>query len=264
MILYFSGNGNTESVAKALAKSLSDDSLIRIDKSLIKNPRISTDPSVKRIVWVLPVHAWGLPVAVRDFMKEVNVSNKTLPHYLVVTCGDDTGYIDKEWRGLMKRAGVITHGCWHVIMPNTFVTLPGFDVDDDAAAREKLKGSTDRIKYISEAIASGSSETDLHRGKSVLDAWFKTYILRFGFRMFCMSPRWFRANDKCTSCGVCVKTCPLKNIELNTDGRPEWGSDCTFCLGCYNHCPHHAVQYGKFTENKGQYTRNSCSPSPGK
>lgn len=256
MILYFSGNGNTEYVAKSIAKSLSDDTIIQIEKSLMRNPRIPVDPSEKRIIWVLPVHAWGIPLVVRNFMKEAHFSNKTLPHYLVVTCGDDTGYIDREWRSLMKRAGVITHGCWHVIMPNTFVTLPGFDVDDDATVKSKLNKSIKRINYISQAIASGSTETDLYRGKSQIDAWLKSFVLRYAFQWFCMSPKGFRADDKCISCGVCVKSCPMKNIEMESKSRPKWGKDCTFCLGCYNRCPKHAVQYGKSTENKGQYNRD--------
>lgn len=253
MIIYFSGNGNSEFVARKLSESLADKSVVRIDEELIRNSRLQTEVEDERVVWVVPVHAWGLPVAVHNFMEEVNVSNKILPHYLVVTCGDDTGYVDKEWKKLMKRAGVVARGCWHVIMPNTFVTLPGFDVDDEATAKSKLEASKSRIAHISDAIKAGSTETDLYRGKSAVDVWVKSYVLRPLFKWFCMSPRWFHATSECNSCGTCVRTCPLKNIELGGDGRPVWGQDCTFCLGCYNRCPKHAVRYGKATDSKGQY-----------
>jgi NAD-dependent dihydropyrimidine dehydrogenase PreA subunit len=38
------------------------------------------------------------------------------------------------------------------------------------------------------------------------------------------------------------------------DGLPQWQSDCSGCLACYHVCPHHAINFGKMTQKKGQYT----------
>ena len=56
----------------------------------------------------------------------------------------------------------------------------------------------------------------------------------------------------CVDCGLCAKKCPVHNI--NVDSKPQWGNRCTMCLACYHACPYHAIEYGKRTRNKGQYS----------
>lgn len=250
MIIYFSGNGNSRHVAHDLGDKLEDRNVLEINRSLIDNPQIFIAEDERRVVWVVPVHAWGLPIVVGDFLARVRFSGKRCPHYLVVTCGDDTGYVDREWRKYIEQLGMEPRGAWHVIMPNTFITLPGFDVDKKEVECRKLEESRQRIHYIASAIAEEKEETDLFRGAM---PHLKSGLLRWGFRRACMSPKGFFADDKCISCGVCVRACPLDNIVLDALGRPKWGRDCTLCLGCYNCCSQHAVQYGRATVNKGQY-----------
>lgn len=249
MIIYFSGNGNSRHVALSVADICNDSNIVEINRHLLDKGTLQISESDDRIVWVVPVHAWGLPIAVKKFLSNIIISDKTQPHYLIVTCGDDTGYIDKEWRELMTNAGLHTMGCWNIIMPNTFVTLPGFDVDNDKLERQKLSAAGDRIRYIAHKILSGSQETDLFRGNF---PHIKSALLRPAFIKWCMSVTPFHSNDRCTSCGLCARVCPLSNIKL-VEGHPVWDTDCTFCLGCYNHCPHHAIEYGRATVHKGQY-----------
>lgn len=36
-------------------------------------------------------------------------------------------------------------------------------------------------------------------------------------------------------------------------GNPVWqNKNCTGCLRCYHNCPKRAIEWGKFTRNKGQ------------
>ena len=46
--------------------------------------------------------------------------------------------------------------------------------------------------------------------------------------------------------------CPVGNI-LIVDEVPQWQSHCAGCLACYHACPHHAINFGKMTQKKGQY-----------
>lgn len=250
MIIFFSGNGNSKHVAESLATQLNDTNIVAINKQLLNHPELPVSADDKRIVWVVPVHAWGLPAIVCQFMSSIVVSDTSLPHYLVVTCGDDAGYIEREWRHYLDKSGLTSKGCWHVIMPNTYITLPGFDVDNEQITSRKLREAQPRIVHIAKAIAEGSDEIDIYRGGA---PHLKSYVFRPVFRKCCMSVKPFHATDKCISCGVCVRSCPLENIILDDSGKPQWGNDCTFCLACYNRCPQHAVEYGKYTAKKGQY-----------
>ena len=135
-------------------------------------------------------------------------------------------------------------------MPNTYVSLPGFDVDDKEVEQMKIRNATERIKFIGHEIElrTQMKTFNCHEGAFPI---LKTYIIRPLFNAFLMSPQYFQASGACVSCGICEKKCPTKNIKIKE--KPHWGTKCTHCLACYHACPLHAIQYGKRTTNKGQY-----------
>ena len=57
----------------------------------------------------------------------------------------------------------------------------------------------------------------------------------------------FSVTDNCTSCGVCVKVCPVNNIIMAGD-RPTWQHRCENCIACYNFCPEKAIRNGIASE----------------
>lgn len=257
MIVWFSGNGNSRYVAEMLAGRLGESRMARIDRELLDSGSLDM-AGESRIVWVCPVYAWGLPPVVEKFMRNFRSNGGEADNYLVVTCGDDTGNIDRQWRGIMHGRGFSAKGCWSVTMPNTYVTMKGFDVDPQQLAESKLNEAPARVDAIAEAIAGDSDATDIERGKM---AWVKSGPVKAWFHRFAMSPKPFRVEESCVSCGRCAAQCPMENVKMTerqVDGktvkRPEWGSDCAFCLGCYNVCPAGAVQYGRSTRGKGRYT----------
>lgn len=45
---------------------------------------------------------------------------------------------------------------------------------------------------------------------------------------------------KCVGCGICEKSCPMGNIELNCKiAVPK--DKCTLCYRCVNKCPNQAI-----------------------
>jgi len=63
----------------------------------------------------------------------------------------------------------------------------------------------------------------------------------------------FYADEKCTSCGICKKVCPVDNVLLPEGGRPSWNTNCEQCFACFHWCPENAVQYGKKTGDQNRY-----------
>lgn len=246
MIFWFSGCGNTAIVASRLANLLGE-SMQRID---INAPNKYDTSTHRRIIWAFPVYSWGLPPAVVSFIRNVTITGaENLPHFMVATCGDDAGYTDRRWTSELQLRGWKATAAHTVIMPNTYVSLPGFDTDSDAIANLKLAEAPEKVKAIAHAIKCNSNITNVVRGKL---AWTKTYILYPLFMRFLMSPKPFRATSKCTGCGICTRTCPMGNIQV-INGRPQWSDRCTMCLSCYHRCPVNAVEYGRQTSRKGQY-----------
>ena len=51
----------------------------------------------------------------------------------------------------------------------------------------------------------------------------------------------FYASHDCNNCGLCIKNCPVKAIEL-VDNRPFWTFSCESCMQCMNNCPKRAIE----------------------
>ena len=134
-------------------------------------------------------------------------------------------------------------------MPNNYVLLPGFDVDNKELEEKKLADAVSTVSKINASISKREELFLCHEGSM---PFIKTRIINPLFNRFQMSPKHFYATDACIGCKRCEESCPVENVTV-VDGRPVWGMDCTSCLACYHVCPQHAVQYGKRTKDKGQY-----------
>ena len=234
---YFSGTGNSLYVCRHLAGLLGE------SVCPMTSPVPSDDASVGL---VFPVYAWGIPNVVERFVREHDFSGRFL--YAVMTCGDDVGYADNVLR---KALGGRLDAVFSVQMPNTYVCLPGFDVDKDDVAQAKVESTLLRLPSIAEYIMRREKRTDVVRGAC---AWLKTYVLRPMFNRFLVTDKYFHVVSKqCTQCKRCVRGCPLGNMAMDEKGNVVWKHEnCTACLRCYHRCPNKAVQFGRFTKNKGQ------------
>jgi ferredoxin len=228
MIYCFSGTGNSQWVADKLKGLLEDEQDV--------------------FGMVFPVYAWGIPKVVGEYIDEHKEDIKAAQYvWVVMTCGDDIGYADTI---LNKRLDRKVDAVFSVHMPNTYVCLPGFDVDKDEVATAKVQETLQRLPSIAESIKQKEQKTEVVRGGF---AWFKTYALRWVFNHFLVTDKYFHTNKDCIRCKRCVRGCPLDNITTDDKGKIVWKHEnCTGCLRCYHRCPKHAIHFGKFTKNKGQ------------
>ena len=250
MIFYFSGVGNSAWVARKLANKLHDRVLPIADE--IRTAMEYTPAEGEQVGFVFPVYGWEPPKIVMDFVEKMEM--RKVPEYLyfVCTCGDDTGKTASVFMSALKAKGWRCHAGYSVLMPDTYVCLPGFDVDGEEELKRKEMNASARVDFIGEELAHRVI-MDKHACFEGAFPNIKTYVLGGLFRKFLMSPKPFHATDACISCGLCEKRCPVRNIKV--DGKPQWGNDCTMCLACYHACPEHAIQYGGRTKNKGQYKK---------
>lgn len=261
MIFYFSGTGNSAWVAQQLAQQLNDRLCFIPDElSGEANYKLRTN---EKLGFVFPVYAWRVPKFILRFIKKMKVENVSYV-YFVATCGDDSGRMDHYFKRAAKRKGWKVACGFSVIMPEAYVSLPGFDVDDKIKENRKLRQAKTRIDDIATFIADsrqGRFETIPGRFP-----WAKSLVLGWGFNTFLMSHKPFHTNSNCIGCGKCAMVCPLHNIEMKSSSkspnhsefkdkpsRPYWHKNCVGCLRCYHACPQRAIEYGRFTQGKGQY-----------
>ena len=262
MIYCFSGTGNSLSVARWMAERMNEQ-VCNITDTQVKAEDISKENC---ILFVFPIYAWGIPKVVEDFIKTLPNINTQPPTFVVFTCGDDMGMADKVLQAQLQRRGWKLNDAFSVIMRETYICLPGFDIDLREIEEKKRAQANQRALQIADyviklckmpftqRVAASSFHSDkLTRGSM---PWIKSYLVRPLFNMFLMSDRRFHVSKQsCIHCEKCSKTCPLHNISI-VDNLPRWNGHCTHCLRCYHVCPNHAIEYGFFTKGKGQVKIN--------
>ena len=235
MIFYFSGTGNSEWVAKNVAAKIGDRAVDIC--SLSGAPSLDGEAYVGL---VFPVYAWGAAQPMSSFAK-------TLPQtsaftFGICTCGADAGLTMKKLSSLFR-----LESCYSVVMPSNYVI--GEDVESDEEIKAKLKRAEHEIETISAEILQKKRVYRVSEGS--LKA-LKTNFINPAFNKFARSTKPFYADNSCTGCGLCERTCPAGTIKL-VNSSPTWGKECFQCLRCINCCPEGAIQYGKKTEGRGRY-----------
>ncbi len=256
MILCFSGTGNSRAVADILAECTGD-SVLKMGHDV---PEVLALAPGEGLGIVFPVYGWGLPKAVETYVRRMVLEYEATPYiYIVCTCGDDIGRTDRLAAKELNRKGLSLDAAWSVFMPNTYTALPGFDVDSKQLEQQKLAAVKARVEEIAGAVnGRKSGVVDVHPGAF---AALKSYILRPLFNRFCVNDAFLKHDERCNGCGKCVSVCPVGNIRMDGNGRPEWLGHCTGCLGCYHFCPRKSIAYGRFSRGKGRYR---CPIKPGK
>ena len=250
MIFYFSGTGNSKHVAEQLAAMLGE-RLVAIGEAVADGTYTFALAEGESVGWVFPTYSWGPAPIAADFASRVQLQGCGADTYcyMVTTCGDEVG---ETVTMFAKSLGNIRlKAAFSVQMPNNYILLPGFDVDDKALERSKVEASAARIKAVAEAIAAKREIIDV-----VVGPWrrLKSRLIYPLFRRFAMSDKAFAANaDVCTRCGLCARECPANNITLDGGSLPRWHGKCTMCLSCIHRCPVRAIEYGKATRSKGRY-----------
>ncbi len=233
----FSGLGNSAAVATQLQKLLPAD--------------------FEDSIWVFPVYAWGVPPIVLEELAHTNFNGKLV--HMVCTCGSETGHIDWQWNRLVKEHGGIVGGIYSVVMPRSYVFMPFMNTDPENVVRQKLIDAETRVKEIARNIANRKHVIDLHLGP------FPGFLSRVVYPWFfktLMKTKNYHSTPNCIGCKICARSCPYGNITLGSDGRPQWGNKCTWCLRCYHSCPTHSVNYWRFSRNKGQYHHPDFNLTP--
>lgn len=252
MIYCFSGTGNSLHAAHTLAGLLRE-RVIRITDET--QPCPAWQGADEALGLVFPVYGWGMPRVVEHFIARLPQAGSDGARYVyaVLTCGDDIGRTDRLLRKALWQRGWRLQAVFSLQMRNTYVCLPGFDIDAPQTVEQKDSQARLRLQHIARCVGARGSSTpgDVMPGAF---PWTKSYLLRPLFNRWLTSDRHFHCHAaRCTGCGLCKRTCPLHNIALDPQAHtPRWQGRCTHCLGCYHCCPHHAIDYGFFSRHKGQ------------
>ena len=181
--------------------------------------------------------------------------------YCVCTAGDSIGLTIENLNEVISQnpslqALGITEvsSSYSLIMPESYVGLPFMDVDPKEKEIRKKSKSAQELAVICEEIFDRKEGVNrLVKGPI---PWFFTKVVGGFFENVLITDKRFHVEkDKCVKCSICANVCPVGDIKGGHGEHPEWlhHKDCLTCFTCYHHCPHHAIEFGKQTQKKGQY-----------
>lgn len=260
MIFYFSATGNTRWVALKLASALREHPFY-VPDVLHADTLYELKPG-ERLGFVFPVHGWRVPAFMRHFIQRLRISSPTTPYiYSICTAGDTIGDTMTYLRNAIQANPTLrdmdindVDSAWSLIMPESYVGLPGMDVDTPAKEKQKKDLAARQLPAIIEAVYD--RESGIHQLTIGKFPWFLSHVVGAFFEKFLITDKPFHVNkERCVKCGICVNACPMHDIEGGHGDIPTWKHDgsCLTCFNCYHHCPHHAIEFGNQTRKKGQY-----------
>ncbi len=242
-LFYFSGTGNSLKVTRDLAAQLGDTSIISIPKAINSDILINTD-----VVGVIyPVYMFGMPLIVNRFLQKLkNAEGKYL--FAIATCGGMAANALGKTSRELKRQGLKLSAGFIVRMPGNYTPL--YEAIPENKQKAMFEEERVRIKDISEIIHQKQICPPEHQVP--LLSWLFSGIYKLGSPRIPSSDKNFWADQNCNNCGMCVKVCPVGNIEL-IEGKPGWLHHCEQCFGCLQWCPQKAIQYKKSTVGRKRY-----------
>ena len=244
MILFFSGTGNSNYVAKRIADALGD-ALVNLNDR-IKASDTSSVETGERVIIVTPTYAWRIPRVVRDWLLKTELHGAKQV-WFVMTCGSEIGNADKYNRELCAEKTISCMGTAQIVMPENYIAM--FSAPQADKARQivaKAEPSIDR------AIAAIQSNQPFVPTRNNLYDRFMSGPVNPIFYKFFVKADAFTVSDACIGCGQCAKRCPMNNVTLK-DGKPVWGRNCTHCMACICYCPVSAIEYGKKSVGQPRY-----------
>lgn len=260
-IYYFTGTGNSLSIARKLADGLEGADIVPIAETTETVDR--QDPRGECIGFVFPTYAYGLPRMVKEFAEAFSPS-PGIYTFAVASCCGIPGPVLREFRSILKKNRARLNAGFAVLDPRS--SLPE-DPEKDPIQRIMIAAnrghypaaSEDRLPEIVETVRSWKDHSV--ESSNALTNFLGGLMHRLAGNVFPSSGKDFRTGPSCTGCGICTKICPRGNIRLNGEGRPEWGEDCEFCHACIQWCPNTAIEYKTVTEGMPRYRNPEVSLS---
>lgn len=245
MILFFSGTGNSEYVAKRIGKEIGDEVADLFWK--IKSSDYSEVRSEKPWVIVTPTYAWRIPRIVQKWLANVRLTgNKDI--YFVMTCGGSIGNAGKYLEKFCAAKGLNFLGCTGITMPENYIAM--FSTPEEKEASHIIEQAESVIDRAVDFIKKGEN---IPQGKISFGDRMNSGIVNDVFYPMFVHAKKFHVTEDCISCGKCANVCSLGNVHLE-GGKPVWGDNCTHCMACICRCPKEAVEYGKHSKGLPRYT----------
>ena len=243
VIYYYSATGNSLYAARFIEERLPDAELRSIPEEMVAE---RLEVQADRIGFVFPLHYLSLPLQVEAFIERLSL--KESPYiFAVATCGVPywgRPFLDMD--EILARKGRHLHGMWFLRLVSNYLPLR------DTAAEWRINIRAWFAYRKLQNIVRSIENKEHHATWQLLRDMCRRYHEEWRDRQRSIDENFSCDTEKCTSCGLCERICPTRNI-VRPEGHPVWQHRCVECLGCLHCCPAEAIDYGGVTKGRRRY-----------
>lgn len=243
IIYYYTGTGNSLWTARQLAAEIGDTEL----RPMAQVPNETQQTTPDRIGLVFPVHMWGVPGLVLEFLKKMPKN----PACYYFAAGVNAGQVSRtlvQLKELLASYGLTLSAAYDIVMPSNYIPWGGPGPEEEQ--QKRFTAATQKIKQAA-ALIRDKGHGPIEKGPLWQRILF-TALYKISFNKVATMDKDFWLDEKCNGCGICVKVCPVQNIQLES-AKPVWQHQCEQCLACIQWCPQQSIQYGKKTPAYERY-----------
>jgi len=244
LTIYFSGTGNTAFVAQNFSEKIGATCINIEDDADFAALFAAHD----KIAVFYPVYGSRVPLIMRRFSNKYEAYFAGKKVVIIVTQMLFSGDGARVFTDLFPPGHFDVIYAEHLMMPNNvsnFVILPK---TSDKRVKKHFKRAENKINAICDNINKkvvklrGFSRASKLLGSVQGKAWqgANSNIEPSKRSMEHKAKSSVRVAKHCTTCGLCVKECPMNNLEINENSLLH-KNNCTVCYRCVNLCPQRSV-----------------------
>lgn len=234
VILYFSGTGNSKFIAKEFAIGMNCEAY-SIEEEVDFHALISEHD---QIAFSYPIYGSCVPLILRDFVAAHLEALRDKALIILSTQYFFSGDGARVFTDLLKDIPYRVIYAEHFNMPNNICNLFFFPIANDEKIIKQLEKNRMKIKRVCEDIIN---HVTLRRGFNPISECLGFVTQRSYFPAGeKRAIKDVRIEDTCVLCGLCIETCPTKNL-FKAEGRIQGLGKCTLCYRCVNLCPQKSI-----------------------
>jgi NAD-dependent dihydropyrimidine dehydrogenase PreA subunit len=245
LIHYFTGTGNTAHAVQLLSEDFKAAGH-EISTVQVKHGVIPSMVHVDFHIVAFPVLSWAPPVMMRQYLKKMPLLKGTKVAILAINgalvrdgklIAGYTGQALEQAEKILKRKGMDVFLTGNASFPDNWTQMT--NPCDEEGAKIIIPLGESQVHAF--AVKFLTQERELYRCGAFNTAW--SWLVAGGFGMIGRRAlgTFYIADDKCTGCAICAKTCPANTIVMDK-GLPRWKTRCEDCNRCINICPEKAIQ----------------------
>lgn len=245
LIHYFTGTGNTAHAVKLISEALKavghEISIVQVKLGVLPPTGIFNFHIV-----AFPVLSWAPPVMMSRYLKKMPRLNGTKAAILAINgalvhdgnlVSGYTGQALEEAEKILRRKKMDVFLTGNASFPDNWTQMT--NPCDEEGLKVVIPQGDAQVQVFAANFLSEKRE--LYRCGALNTAW--SYLIagafgRIGRRML---GTFYIADEKCTGCAICAKSCPAQTIVMENK-LPRWKTNCEDCNRCINICPEKAIQ----------------------